>query len=246
MDKETLAAFADGELSPEDAARVVMHLADHPADQAWVDDLMASNALLARAYAAPLAEPVPDRFRDLILPETAVKDTGAKVIPFRARLRRALPAMGGLGLAAAAALAAVVVMTQPGTDDARLAAGPVPADSVLGRALDGQQSGTATPFGSGELTILATLPAANGYCREFEVMDGSASRLDLGLACRSGEGWTVDVALTEALVNDPGDDGFTSASGDEAATLDRWLTARQAGMALTPEEEAALITGGWR
>jgi anti-sigma factor RsiW len=34
MDRERLAAFVDGALAPEDAATVVMHLADHPQDQA--------------------------------------------------------------------------------------------------------------------------------------------------------------------------------------------------------------------
>ncbi len=39
MDKDRLAAFVDGELTPEEAAAVVMHLARHPDDQAYVDDL---------------------------------------------------------------------------------------------------------------------------------------------------------------------------------------------------------------
>lgn len=57
MDKQHLAAFADGELSPEEAAAVVMYLADHPADQAWVDDLMAANAALAQAFSTPCTNP---------------------------------------------------------------------------------------------------------------------------------------------------------------------------------------------
>ncbi|PJN94791.1 hypothetical protein CNY89_12380 [Amaricoccus sp. HAR-UPW-R2A-40] len=60
MDHETLAAFVDGALSPEDSAGVVMHLADHPLDAAHVDALMELNALLGEAYAAPLHEPAPE------------------------------------------------------------------------------------------------------------------------------------------------------------------------------------------
>ena len=63
FDKDRLAAFGDGELSPEEAAAVVMHLADHPDDQAWVDDLIAANETLAAAFAAPLHEPVPEAIR---------------------------------------------------------------------------------------------------------------------------------------------------------------------------------------
>ncbi len=50
--QDPLAAFVDGELSPEEAAEVVMHLADHPADQTYVDDLFAANAALAEAFSA--------------------------------------------------------------------------------------------------------------------------------------------------------------------------------------------------
>jgi hypothetical protein len=43
-----------------------MRLADHPEDQAYVDDLMAANAALSRAFAAPMEEPVPPVLRDMI------------------------------------------------------------------------------------------------------------------------------------------------------------------------------------
>ena len=59
MDQRLLNAFADGELEPEEAARVVMHLADCPEDQALVDAIMMMNVLLVRACAGPLEEPVP-------------------------------------------------------------------------------------------------------------------------------------------------------------------------------------------
>lgn len=118
MDRNRLAAFADGGLSPEEAAAVVMHLADHPEDQAFVDDLMASNALLVRAFSGPSQEPVPERFRAIILPEEG-RDRTADVIPFRRRLHRSLPALAGFGAAAAAVLAGVAVLMRLG--EARLA-----------------------------------------------------------------------------------------------------------------------------
>lgn len=233
MDKARLAAFADGELSPEDAAAVVMHLADHPADQAWLDDLMASNALLARAYAGPATEPVPERFRTLILPDQG------RVVPFRRR--RIWPMIAGLGIAAA--MAGLVVLVQP-AGDAHLVAGPVPADSTLDRILSSQPSATPVDYGSGTLTILATMPAATGYCREIELLD--ASTLNLALACRADHGWTVDVALAETMTPMPGGEGFALASGEEPVALDPWLAARQAGLAIPADDEARLIAGGWR
>ena len=75
MDRARLAAFVDGELSPEDSAAVVMHLADHPADQAYVDDLFAANAALATLQAqhdAELATLAPVRETIAHAPDTSV------------------------------------------------------------------------------------------------------------------------------------------------------------------------------
>ena len=86
MDRTRLAAFVDGELSPEEAAAVVMHLADHPADQAYVDDLFAANAALSAAFAAPLSEPIPSSLRAVLHADPVP----AQIIPFRPRMRLSL------------------------------------------------------------------------------------------------------------------------------------------------------------
>ena len=138
IDKDRLAAFADGELSPEEAAAVVMHLADHPEDQAWVDEVMAANVALARAFSAPMAEPVPDRFRALILPEA---EPAATVVAFRPR--RAMPQVwAGAAVALAAALAVMAFLPEP---EAGLRVGPVAAGSPLEAALMAQAFAEA-PF----------------------------------------------------------------------------------------------------
>lgn len=245
MDKQRLAAFADGELSPEEAAAVVMHLADHPGDQAFVDDLMASNALLARAFAGPAEEPVPERFRALVLPDEK-PERSAGIVPFRGRLRRVLPALAGLGGAVAAALVGVAVLMPSGNGALRLAAGPVPAGSALHDILASRPSGVSVPFGSGELTILSSMPAHDGYCREIELMDRQKTTVSLALACKAGADWAVDVALTETLAPAAGGEGFAPAAGDDGAALERWLAARGAGAALGPEEEAEAIAKDWR
>lgn len=244
MDKETLAAFADGELSPEEAARVVMHLADHPQDQAYVDDLMAANAALVRAFAGPVNEPVPARFQQLLTPESAPQP-GATVVPFRARLRRRAPVLAGLGGALAAAFVGALVLMQPDAADPTLTAGPVAPGSALHGVLAGQPSGQPVAYGAGELTVLASMPAESGFCREVELLDRAARMMQVALACHDGAGWSVDVAMSETL--SPGAEGqdFLPASGAEGVLLDRWLERRGAGLALTAEEEAAAIAEGW-
>lgn len=242
MDKSRLAAFADGELTPEEAAEVVMHLADHPEDQAWVDDVMAANIALARAFSDPATQPVPDRFRALILPEAAA----ATVVPFRPRsVRRAGLAAAGLALAAAVALVAIL----PGGGAVTLRPGPVAADSALHAALTGQPSGRALDLGPGAvLTILASLPATDGPCREFELARAAGQTVELGLACRDAGGWTVDVVLAQtALVTAAGgQSGYQPASGADLAILEGWLDRRGAGIALSAEEEATAIQRGWQ
>jgi anti-sigma factor RsiW len=81
MDKDRLAAFVDGELSPEEAAAVVLHLADTPVDQAYVDDLFAANEALAQAFGAPLSEPVPEAIHAAIMGPSAATN----VVAFRPR-----------------------------------------------------------------------------------------------------------------------------------------------------------------
>ncbi|MFN4128587.1 MAG: anti-sigma factor family protein [Paracoccaceae bacterium] len=247
MDKDQLAAFADGELSPEEAAAIVMHLVDHPEDQAYIDDVMAANVALSKAFAAPIKEDVPERLKALLLPESrATGGAAPKVIPFpkKNRTRLALAGLVTAGLALAAVIAAVAFL--PGSG-AGLSVGPVADNSTLHQVLSRTPSGETVGFGTdGFLTILSSLPVDTGYCREFELVLAKKSQLQLGLACHEGKMWVVDVVLAEALEADVGpDDGYVPASGDEAGAMDKWLDRRGAGVVLTPEQEAGRIEAGW-
>lgn len=242
MDPDTLAAFVDGELSPEQAARVVMHLADHPQDQAYVDELMAANVALARAFAAPLAEPVPAAIH------AAIMGASANVVPLRPRGWRAtVRPVTYAALAVAAALAMVAVLP-PLTSNATegLAIGPVASGGALDAALTTLASGTPLALeGGAEVMILATLPTPTGHCREVELLHTTANRLELGIACRSDEGpWTVEAMLSETLASS-GADGFVPASGAEAQSLQFALDRLGAGETLPPEVEADLLAKGW-
>lgn len=237
MDRMRLAAFVDGELGPEEAAAVVMHLAEHPADQAYVDDLFAANAALGRAFDAPMREPVPEAVRRVIAPVAA----GGQVVPFR---RRAF-AVGGAVSLAASILGVAVLMGRPGPVD--LALGPVAEGTALAAMLDGLPSGRVEALGQGrDMVVLATLPTPGGHCREVEVMDRAAGEIALALACREGgAGWQVAVVLKEPLAATGTETGFVAADGAEMAGLSAFLDARRAGLALTAEEEAALMARDW-
>jgi hypothetical protein len=241
MDRARIAAFVDGELSPEEAAAVAMHLADHPADQAYADDLFASNAALATAFGAPLREPVPEAILATISGEMADKAPGARIVAFP---RRPLVIGAGMALAASIGLAAVLF----GPRDANpLATGPVPAGSGWAAILDQLPSGVVQAMGDGrDAMILATLPTPEGYCREVELVDRRAGETAVALACREGAAaWQIAVILKEPLAATGTEDGFVAADGAETEGLSVFLDERGAGLSLSPAEEAALIAEGW-
>lgn len=236
--RERLAAFADGELSPEEAAEVVMHLADHPEDQAFVDEVMAANAALARAFAGPLGEPVPEPIRAAILGPQ--EPHGARVLTFPRRLAPR-KVMAGLALAASVAGLGLFLARPPAA--MVFEPGPLAAGSPLHQAISAQASGQTLAVAGGELTILASLPVEGGHCREAEWIDRSKRTLSLALICDQGAGWQVQVALMEPLPEAV--TGFVPAGGIETGALDLWLDRMGAGLALGPEEEARAIAGGW-
>lgn len=243
MDKTRLAAFADGELSPEEAAAVVMHLADHPEDQAYLDDLMAANAALAAAFSGPMSEPVPPALRAMIEGTAATPAPApAKVIALAPRRRAAFA--GGVALAASLALAAVLL---PGGPEAPLTPGPLAAGQPIHDLLNTMPSGQELALGAGRSAmVLATLPTPDGLCREVEILDRAAARLERALACHGPEGWRIEVALAEPLGEDGAEQGFLPATGEEGMILDPWLDRLGAGLALDSAAEAEWIARGWR
>jgi hypothetical protein len=244
MEKDRLAAFVDGELSPEEAAAVVIHLADHPQDQVYVDDLTAANVALSQAFAAEVDEPVPDRLRHLIMG----KKTAALVLPFglRAAVRPVTALLGGLALGATLAASLTVAVFLPAIDPYDLSPGPLSADFPLIPALASLPSGTAQVLeDEAEVMILATLPTPTGFCREIEVVYPRNGRLEAALVCTEGSGWTVEVVLTENYADAAATEGFGTASGNEGQSFTPFLDRIGAGPVLSPAEEAAAITRGW-
>lgn len=241
MDKDILAAFVDGELSPEDAARVVLHLADHPQDQAWVDDLYAANEALAQAFAGPIHEPVPEAIRAAIMQPEATN-----VVAFRPRSRVSL-AIGGLALAASVAAAALLLPGLiTGSAAQGLVLGPLAAADPVAGVLEGNASGIVVQLADGrESMVLATYSMADGrYCREVEVVDQTAGRVDYAVGCRAEGVWTIEAAIAE-VVDNSADQGFVPAGGAEVDTLTRFLERGAAPVALDAATEADAIMNSW-
>jgi hypothetical protein len=243
MDRETLDAFVDGALSPEDSARLVLHLADCPGDAAYVDAVMETNALLAAAFAEPLHQPVPERINALIYPaDPSARGSGWRFRPGLARKA------GGGALAASAALAAGVLLAPIRDAPTGPSAASDPAREALAQALESGASGAvAGGPGAPEVTLIATFLDASGRpCREYEILDPAENALLEGLACREPAGWTTEIEVASRLTAPaPSADGFVPAQGAEAGALDAALDRLGAGMTLPPSEERALIERSW-
>lgn len=243
MDPAKLAAFADGALEPEEAAEVVLHLADHPQDQAYVDQLMALNEMLGAAYSAPMDQPAPEAILTAIDPGRAAPN----VTPFRARApKRRMAIWGGAG-AIAAGLAAFAILA-PWSGGPFLSPGVLDQRSVVAEALDEMSTGDIRFVADRvEMRVISSFAAkSRGVCREFELIHQNGAIHDHGVACPTpgADGWTVEVV--EAINFDEPNPSFTLASGEGEDAVTAFIDQIDGGLALTPDEEASARAANWR
>ncbi len=201
IDDDMLIAYADGELSEEERARVEVRLAKDPEAQAFVERLKLSAALAIAAYEAPINEAPPQKLVDAIMNFEASASEGRTTqdhpsgrlvtLQPKAAARRAGPPAGARSLhaswqpvAVAAALALLVGaatgyglrggvgITPP--PDTGIALGPNVAASTLADALQTAPSGTrVVGVETSDVLIVATFKDRAGrVCREFEVVVG--------------------------------------------------------------------------
>jgi hypothetical protein len=215
---ELLAAYADGELSGEQALAVEAEIAGNADLQA---ELAAHRALRLRlaAHFAPIAEkPVPERLRQ------AVTDVGGSnvielVTPPRPRRAPTLPPrwmrIAGPALAASLVLVLLAIGSRP---SGSYAAGE------LADALDTQL--VATQKADAPVRVLLSFRDAKGeYCRGFS----SAARS--GIACRNEHGWRLRKLL--------GGGSGTSTEYRQAGSADMAVMASIQEMASGPALDAA-------
>ena len=249
LDKARLAAFVDGELSPEDAAEVVMHLASDPIDQAYVDELMALNVIIADAYDTPLHEPVPPEILATIAANGEPTAKEAPVVSLAGfRRSRRFATWGGAALAAGIA----VFLVAPGLqspDLADVALGLIVADHPQSLALSELETGATRKIGDdAEISITASFrTSSKGVCREFAVHHETEPNLVSGIACPAADtpgGWVVEASV--AVLSNDNATTFTPASGESSDLVGDFLDKVGAGRALTPDEEVDARSNGWR
>jgi Putative zinc-finger len=253
-----LDAFADGALSAEESARVVMHLADCPGDAAYVDAVMETSELLAAAYAAPLYEPLPERLRATIFSAARPPAKSGGWRPRALTWRRVFGAAVAASVGLAVGLAALPIWRSANSPASVETAS---VDPFLTAALTMRPSGAvatlpglareapASAASDVRLTLIGTFFDRDGRpCREYETLDAPGGLRTQGVACYAdATGWTTEVVVTNRIAapQDHGD-GYVPAEGGVSAALDDALDRLGVGMPIGPDKEAELIARSWR
>lgn len=236
ISRETIAAYADGELDGAALQDVEAALAADPELRAQVEAHRALKARLS-AHFAPIAEaPLPDSLVRAV--KAGLDEDGAQVIDFaEAAARKRAPSVPQpaprfrwVGPALAASLVAVVVgygISQRSVND--YAVGEVAI------ALDRQLVETQ-PREAPVRVLLSFRDGTGRFCRGF------SSATQAGVACRDGRGWKLDKLFG----------GGTAQAGDyrQAGSADADVMAAiqdmAQGPALDSDGEKSAMRAGWR
>lgn len=234
LDDETLMAYADGALGPEEAAAVRAAVASDPEAAADVDRFRESARLVRVAFDDTLAEPVPPTLERRIraaarvaeaerhAPDALVRRRGRRPLAIAASVTLLL----GLGIGSR--------LGRPAGDAA------LPG---LGEALAGTASGVQASLPDGAtLTPLATFRDRDGrWCRRFaRAADG---RTGEGVACRDAEGaWRLAFLVPDRAAAGPD----YAPAGEEPSLADGLADRMRAGDPLADAQERDLIDRRWR
>ncbi len=237
IDPEMIAAYADGELGPDQAAQVEAAMLADPVIAGQVEAHLALRETL-RAHYAPLAEaPVPDRLMALLKPADTIVDFAA-ARQAKAEKTAAAPRMRwmmGGAIAASLALGLVLGTQLPDggsiatQDDRMVASGAL--DKALTTQLASAQDGKA-------VRILLSFKAKDGrYCRGFE---GAGAA---GIACHNGTGWTIE--RMQASDFRPGSSSDYRQAESAAGTIMEAAQNMALDGALDPDSERAARDKNW-
>lgn len=234
---EQLQAYVDGELAPEDAARIDAAVAADVLVAARVERARRLRAQVRGAYAAVLDEPVPSRLSGLLDAPAAQAPSAVTSLDAR-RARTSRWRVPALAMAASVAALAVASWLRAPAGDIVQQHGTFVARGALAHALDTQLASTPdarAPIGIG----LTFRDGAGRVCRSFETHATGLA----GLACRDGDAWTLPVV---ASVGAPARGELRQAANAMPAEVQAAIEARLQGDAFDAAQERAAQAAGWR
>ena len=253
--EDRIAAWLDGALGDEEAARFAADMERDPALAERVAAWASNDDLLRAAFNGPIKQGVDaallariglgnDRPTPMPVPADVVQFKPAPRIssPTGANdnspLRRFAWPLGG---ALAASIAAAMVLTGYPTPDSSA----VVADARFAQAMEQLPSrGELVLPDRGRVSPVLSFAAADGrYCREFAIRGGP--RPGGGIACKGPPGWSIEARSTLPGAA-PDDARIVTAGGPDGAALDAAYARLGASDPLSGEAERALIAQGWK
>lgn len=227
---EILTAFLDGELPPDERARVTALLETRPDLDAWVNRQQRLRRSLHDTFAEVTEAPVP-----------AQLITVTQTVPVSLRWRMTQALRGTFFLtwipagAALAAGLAIGISVHP-SGDLVPRGGPLMAQGALADALD-KQLASAGDTGSGPRIGLSYRNRTGQDCRTF-TRNGQA-----GLACRQSGGWVVEMLVSQPTEPDTAYRMAGSALPDPIRAA---VAASIQGAPFDAAQERAARDRGWR
>jgi hypothetical protein len=256
LSDKTLMAYADGQLSPAEHARVERLLAQSPELSARLEVFETTGHKLAILFDDHMHSPLPDKLRKACgKAPSASRWLG--LAQLAEKLENFVPATPEFGLAAAAAALFIV-----GTGTGWLMRGGseasdgivlvhnnrIVAGNTLRRALDGllgaKEYAAVFQGKAAEIAIkLSFKNRAHDYCRQYEI--GLADSVNYaGLACKSNGEWNI---VLHTLANAERPQGHKiGPAGNTSTALEAAIMATIDGDAIGPQEEEKLIADGWK
>lgn len=257
IDDETLSAYIDGELAPEERRAVETALADSPELARRLDSLKAADQQVEALLGEIDRQPMPDTVTQTLQSatrEAVVEPEEGNVVAFRSGRNRSM-AVARRGMALAASLALLIgfgagLMTGSLSQDRLRTAlfgqatgeiGPAhPLYGILQTAASGERQ--ALDGGNAASVLLSFRSRDNAFCRELAVY--AQTQASRGVYCRSDEEegtWRIyALASTE-----PSTPGYAAAAGEAPAVIEQSIDRLIAGQPLGPEAEARAIENGW-
>ncbi|HEX7789525.1 MAG TPA: hypothetical protein VF467_03250 [Afipia sp.] len=247
---ERIAAWLDGNLSPEEAARFEADMERDPALCEEVAAWQGNDDLLRAAYNGPIEQGVDDALLARMGLATVEQSKPAgEIVDFQEKpgkraandnpawRRWAIPVGGAL---AACAALAVLTIGRPPASNTDTGAGARFAEAMESLPSRGK---LGLPDGGEVYPVLSFVAADGRYCREFLLGDKGGSQN--GIACKGTSGWKVEAqSRATGTQADPGKIGL--AGGPEGGVLDATYDRLGASDPLSVQAERHLIASGWQ
>lgn len=247
-DHERVSAYVSGEMTPHEAAAFEQEIEGNLELAAIVERWRGNDAMLKQAFVAPEATDISGALlARLGLAETATPENVVALDSFRRQRtmqndnstspKWRWPLVGSIA-------ASLVVAVAVGNFWLPKPTG-IASEAAFQTAMNGSASGVAVALNDTQtLTPILSFEAKDGrFCREFAV-EGHAAGIQ-GIACKSGNQWTVEALVTGAGTL-PSNGDIRTAGGKDSASLEAAYDRLGASDPLNAENENNYISNGWK